>query len=88
MEGGFMLAVKEKKKRFNVFLDPAQYDFLISVKKERRTSASEIIRELVDDFQKQHYKSALKSAALSLMDDYKTNKELTVFTSLDGEKFL
>jgi predicted CopG family antitoxin len=83
-----MLAEKEKKKRFNVFLDTAQYDFLNSIKKERGTSASEIIRELVDDFQKQQNKSVLKSAALSLLDDYKTNKELTVFTSLDGEKFL
>jgi len=82
-----MLAVKGKKKRFNVFLDTAQFDFLNSIKKERRTSASEIIRELIDDLQKQQYKSALKSAALSLLDEYKTNKELTVFTSLDGDKF-
>jgi Arc/MetJ-type ribon-helix-helix transcriptional regulator len=83
-----MLAVKDKKKRFNIILDKSQYDFLESIKKERSISASEIIRGLIKDLQKQQHKSALKSAALSLMDEYKTNKELTVFTSLDGEKFL
>ena len=82
-----MLAVKEPKKKINIVLDKSQYDFLKSIRKENCTSASEIIRELVNDLQKQKHKSALKSAALSLMDDYKTDKELTVFTSLDGEKF-
>ena len=83
-----MLVVKDKKKRFNIILDKSQYDFLESIKKERGISASEIIRELVNDLQKKEHQSALKSAALSLMDEYKTNKELTAFTALDGEKFL
>lgn len=83
-----MLTVKDKKRRFNIILDKSQYDFLESIKKERSISASEIIRGLIKGLQNQQQKSSLRSAALSLMDEYKTNKELTAFTSLDGEKFL
>ena len=83
-----MLKVKDKKKRFNISLDESQYDFLKSIRKEQSISASKIIRDLVKDLQKKQRKAVLKSAALALMDEYKTNKELTAFTSLDGEKFL
>ncbi len=32
-------------------------------------------------------KSSLKEGAMALLSDYKTDKELTAFTSLDGENF-
>jgi len=32
-------------------------------------------------------KSKLKEGAMALLSEYKSDKELTAFTSLDGEKF-
>jgi hypothetical protein len=87
MEGS-MLAQKSVKKRFNIILDEPTQEYLIAAARERNISASELIRELINGMKQKESQRSLREAALSLYDAYTTDKELTEFTSLDGEDTL
>jgi predicted CopG family antitoxin len=77
---------KEKKQRVNIMLNETQRVFLDRMAKERRTSISEIIRELVEDEKKKNQALKLMKAARTLEKEYRENEELTAFTALDGEE--
>lgn len=84
-----MLAVKERTKRVvNILIDPEELEYLHAVRKNRGLPVSQYIRELIEEDKKKQRKLKLRSAALALIDDYKNDKELTAFTSLDAEEFV
>ena len=83
-----MLAEKTSKKRFNILLDQATQDYLISAARERNMSASELVRELINGMKQKESQKALREAAESLYQVYSKDSELTEFTSLDGEDYL
>jgi Arc/MetJ-type ribon-helix-helix transcriptional regulator len=83
-----MLAQKSVKKRFNIILDESTQEYLVAAARERNISASELIRELINGMKQKESQRSLREAALSLYQVYAADKELTEFTSLDGEDYL
>ena len=82
------MLVKEKRQRINIMLDETQRIFLNRLAKERKTSVSEVIRGLVEDIKIENQSLRLSKAAEALADEYRTNAELTAFSSLDSEDML
>lgn len=82
-----MLAQKSIKKRVNIILDEETQQYLALAAKERNISASELVREMIYEMKQRESQKTLREAAASLYDVYATDKELTSFTSLDGEDF-
>ncbi|MDP2965955.1 MAG: ribbon-helix-helix protein, CopG family [Pelolinea sp.] len=80
------MLVKEKKQRVNIMLDETQRVFLDKMAEERRTSVSEIIRELIEEVKKKNQALKLAMAAETLAEEYRQNEELTAFTALDSEE--
>ena len=83
-----MLALKKVKKRFNIILDEPTQMYLVAAAKERNISASELIRGLINEMEHKEEQKVLREAAVSLYGDYENDKELTEFSSLDGEDYL
>ena len=83
-----MLAQKKVKKRFNIILDEPTQMYLVAAAKERNISASELIRGLINEMEHKEEQKVLREAAVSLYGDYENDKELTEFSSLDGEDYL
>jgi len=82
-----MLAQKNAKRRFNIILDESTQEYLVSAARERNISASELIRSLINEMKQKENQKVLREAAASLYGDYKNDKGLTEFTSLDGEDY-
>ncbi len=73
--------------RVQVMLTESQKVFLDSSASLEGMSVSALLRELVDQYRLEQRDLRLKEAANELYSEYKTNNELTAFTSLDGEDF-
>ena len=61
---------------------------LDSLKKEMHRSKSDIIKLAIESYIRKQEEERLEKAVEMMSHEYKSNKELTSFTSLDGEKFL
>lgn len=81
------MQLKENKQRVNIMLDEDQREFLAQLAEERRSSMSEILREIIDDVRKKKQAHKLAKAAEELLEDYRQDGELTAFSVLDGEDF-
>ncbi|MBF0329098.1 MAG: ribbon-helix-helix protein, CopG family [Nitrospirae bacterium] len=57
------------------------------LKKELNVSKSELFKKAFMKFAREHKKQKLRKTAAMMAEEYKTNKELTVFTALDSEDF-
>ena len=79
------MVVKDPKQRVNIVLNESQRVFLQRISEERGVSASEIIRELIEEKKKEEQTARLAKAAEALADEYMQNEELTAFTTLDSE---
>ncbi|MGI6741562.1 MAG: ribbon-helix-helix protein, CopG family [Brevefilum sp.] len=73
--------------RVQILLDPEQKRILKKIAKQEKRNFSELVRKLLDEQIEIHRRSQLTAAAQALLDDYKTDKELTAFSALDGEDF-
>jgi len=82
------MLVKDNKKRVNIMLDEAQREYLALLAEERKSSVSEIIRELIEDVKKKNQALKLAKAVEVLAKKYCENEELTAFTALDGEEII
>lgn len=78
------------QKKFSI--SPEQKQFLENYKQWGFTDQSSIVREALNQFTKKlktkQRKNQMAKKACELLSDYTTDKELTVFTDLDGEGFL
>ena len=78
------------QKKFSI--SPEQKQFLENYKQWGFTDQSSIVREALNQFTKKlktkQRKNQMAQKACELLSDYTTDKELTVFTDLDGEGFL
>jgi len=81
------MQLKENKQRVNIMLDEDQREFLAQLAEERRSSMSEILREIIDDVRKKKQAHKLAKASEALLEDYRQDGELTAFSVLDGENF-
>ena len=83
-----MVNLKQKK----ITISPEQIEFLENYKQWGFTDQSSIVREALTRFIKEiktkQRKSQMAEKARELLSDYKTDRELTTFTDLDGEDFL
>jgi hypothetical protein len=83
-----MAKLKQKK----ITISSEQSEFLENYKQWGFTDQSSIVREALTRFIKEvkikQRKSQMAEKAKELLSDYKTDKELTTFTDLDGEDFL
>ncbi|HAF62749.1 MAG TPA: hypothetical protein DCK95_10550 [Anaerolineaceae bacterium] len=73
--------------RVQILLDPEQKRILNKIAKQEKQNFSELVRKMLDEQIENHRRSQLAAAAKALLDDYKTDKELTAFTALDGDDF-
>ena len=73
--------------RTQIMLEDEQKRILNRIAKQENTSISALIREMLDEQIKEYQNSQLRSAAQALLFDYKTDEDLSAFTSLDGEDF-
>jgi hypothetical protein len=82
-----MATLTQKK----ISISSDQNEFLENYKQWGFTDQSSIVREALTRFIKEvkikQRKSQMAEKAKELLSDYKTDKELTVFTDLDGEDF-
>lgn len=76
---------KENKKRVNILLEDSQRKYLQQITKKRDISASEFIRELIEEKRSAEQEDQLKKAVNDLAELYTTDQELTAFTALDSE---
>lgn len=60
-------------------------DFLM---KTLKVSKSEVFKLAFEKFSEDYKKNNLKKVSEMMREEYKNNKELTSFSSLDGESFL
>jgi metal-responsive CopG/Arc/MetJ family transcriptional regulator len=83
-----MATLTQKK----ISISTEQNEFLENYKKWGFTDQSSIVREALSQFIKEvktrQRKSQMAQKAKELLSDYKTDKELTNFTELDGEDFI
>jgi leucyl aminopeptidase len=83
------MLVKEKKlTRFNITATKSQKDYVAKQADELGISTSEFLRDLIDSHKNQCKNEELRKAAELLANEYKSNKELTAFTAIDGDPFL
>ena len=73
--------------RVQILLDSEQKQILKKIAKNEKCNFSELVRLMLDKQIDNYKKSSLANAAQALLDDYTTDEELTIFTSLDGEDF-
>jgi hypothetical protein len=82
-----MATLTQKK----ISISSDQNEFLENYKQWGFTDQSSIVREALTRFIKEvkikQRKSQMAEKAKELLSDYKTDKELTAFTDLDGEDF-
>ncbi len=79
------MVLKDQKQRVNIVLNESQRKYLQRISEERGLSASEIIRDLIEEKKKEEQAARLTQAAEALAIDYRQDEELTAFTALDGE---
>jgi predicted CopG family antitoxin len=79
------MVLKDQKQRVNIVLNESQRRYLQKISAERGLSASEFIRELIEEKKREEQKERLSQAADTLASEYRQNEELTAFTALDGE---
>ena len=75
-----------------ISISSEQNEFLENYKQWGFTDQSSIVREaltqLIKDVKTRKRKSEMAKKASELLSDYRTDKELTAFTELDGEDFI
>ncbi len=75
-----------------ISISSEQNEFLENYKQWGFTDQSSIVREaltlFIKDVKTRQRKSQMAQKASELLSDYRTDKELTTFTELDGEDFI
>jgi len=83
-----MATLTQKK----ISISSEQNEFLENYKQWGFTDQSSIVREAltqyIKDLKTKQRKSQMAEKARELLSDYKTDKELTDFSELDGEDFI
>jgi len=83
-----MATLTQKK----ISISSEQNEFLENYKQWGFTDQSSIVREAltqyIKDLKTKQRKSQMAEKARELLSDYKTDKELTDFSDLDGEDFI
>ena len=80
--------IKDKRKRVQIISTEPQKQFLDEAAAQQGVSVSALIRGIVDTYKNGLLEQALAESARSLYVSYENDKELTAFTSLDGEDFV
>jgi predicted DNA-binding ribbon-helix-helix protein len=73
--------------RTQILLEEKQHETLTEIARQENRTVSDVVREMVDKEIAERKQRALAAAAQALLEDYKSDPELTAFQSLDGEDF-
>lgn len=71
--------------RAQIILEKQQHERLAQIAREEGKSLSEVARELIYFALRERQRRQMELAAQILLDEYRSNPELTAFTALDGE---
>ena len=82
------MTVQKNYDRITFSLPRTMNEALDSLKEETKSSKSEIIKLAIEQFIKRQNEEKLKKAVEIMSKEYKENKNLTAFSSLDSEDFL
>jgi metal-responsive CopG/Arc/MetJ family transcriptional regulator len=80
--------VKRRTRRLNIVVSEPLHEELTEMAEKYDETKSEIVRVAVEREIERRKHETLEQAAELLAPFYEENKELLVFTSLDGEEFL
>lgn len=72
--------------RTQILLEPAQRRKLARIAHLEKRSLSDVVREMIDAQLVMRKRQEMAAAAQALLADYRSDKELTAFTTLDGEE--
>jgi len=73
--------------KIEIFLEPEEQAALEQMAKDAGLGVSEMVRNLLRDRDKRNRRARMREAAKTMDSAYQTDKELTVFSSLEGEIF-
>ncbi len=73
--------------RTQIIIKEEQRKALERIARQENRSISDLIREFLDEQLCLHKERQMTKAAKLLKQDYMNDKELTIFTALDGEEF-
>lgn len=71
--------------RAQIILEKQQHERLAQIAREEGKSLSEVARELIHFALRERQRRQMELAAQILLDEYRSNPELTAFTAIDGE---
>ena len=71
--------------RTQILLEPDQHKAISEIARHEKRSLSDLFREMVEALIQTRKTQEMEKAAEALLQDYRTDKELTTFTSLDNE---
>lgn len=70
--------------RVQILLARRQHERLAQIAREEGKSLSEVARELIRFALRERQRRQMERAAQVLLDEYRSNPDLTAFTTLDG----
>jgi predicted CopG family antitoxin len=73
--------------RTQIMLDPELHEKLKRMAQQEKRSLSDLIREMLSRHIAERQRMSLVAAARALLEDYRTDPDLTAFVTLDGEEF-
>jgi hypothetical protein len=73
--------------RTQILLEPRLHQRIAEIADQEQQSFSSVVRETLELGLNERKRRMLEEAAKALLNEYKTNPELTVFNVLDGEDF-
>ncbi|MDO9545765.1 MAG: hypothetical protein Q7J07_03320 [Pelolinea sp.] len=83
-----MIVNGRKVTRFNIPTTQSQKEYAEKQAAKLGIPVSEFVRGLIDAHKQSSKNDELRRAAEFLAADYKNNKEMTVFSDIDGDDFL
>jgi metal-responsive CopG/Arc/MetJ family transcriptional regulator len=82
------VAVQKEMRRLNILVSESMYERLTEMSRQHGETKSDIIRLAVEHEFERRQNVELRRVVSDLAPLYKTDEELSAFTSLDGEDFL
>ena len=73
--------------RITISLPATLWQEVETIRSDLKIPKSEIFKKAMRDFIRQYRRKKLQQAAEMMAEEYRTDKELTVFTALDSEDF-
>jgi metal-responsive CopG/Arc/MetJ family transcriptional regulator len=80
--------VTNKVEKISISLPITLVSYIDTIKKKNKIGRSEFIRQAVELYRAERTKDELRKIASTMREEYKSNKNLTVFKGIEHEDFV